>query len=426
MDDERRFDPAALDDFIWQLELFRQDCGRPGLREIARASARVARESRKQNLKLPELSLATLSNVMRRRRVGPPNWSWVACFVLTCRELAEASGLTVLPREVPMLLMEWNRRLQAVYLSADGSVPRNTGSTTTGPGDQPGAGLPGQPAEGSGPLDRERFNEPPSTGRPPGTRRAGPEPPLAAPVPYERPRVVQPAETGDPASPPGQGDRAGAEQPQPTAMRELINDYVGDVHGRLSLTTQRMFTKYGQHGVALLQAAESGDVHACYRLGVLLCLDGHPNESLAWLMRAESGGHADARRLIEHHAPRAAATQHAYGIGLAASVDGDRATAQLYLERAVRHGHGAAAFELGTLWMDDPATAVYWFSRAARCGHALGQWWADKVHEDARRRQAGHDQPPPSRPLPDPESRHPIQLPTLNDLIEQALRQDQP
>ncbi|WP_119729964.1 tetratricopeptide repeat protein [Thermomonospora amylolytica] len=173
-----------------------------------------------------------------------------------------------------------------------------------------------------------------------------------------------------------------------------------------------MFRLYGQHGVRLLRAAEEHqDADACFRLGVLLCLEGCPAESLAWLMKAERHGHQVAIGLVEHPAPRLAAAGHAYELGLAAAVAGDRPTAEIYLERAVEHGHADAAFELGTLWMEDPARAVYWFTRAAQCGHRLGQWWADKIHADSRH----------LRPAPPSPRHHQAWVPPLTDLIERAL-----
>jgi TPR repeat protein len=184
--------------------------------------------------------------------------------------------------------------------------------------------------------------------------------------------------------------------PVTTQVTEL-EVYVGDPNGP-SLSEQRFFTMYGQHGVQLLKMAEGGrDPEAEYRLGVLLGVDDRPKEALAFLMRAEAGGHPKARELIESPAQRRAALVHAWKIGTVDAADGSDAAA-LYLERAARNGHAGAAFELGALHMEreDAERAAAWFATAAECGHPLAEWWSDR-----NRQAALTDQGPGSMPTVD-------------------------
>ncbi|MCW2901152.1 MAG: Sel1 domain protein repeat-containing protein [Streptosporangiaceae bacterium] len=382
---------AALDEFVQCLAEFHRACGGPSLRELSRVSRQVVETYRMRYPNLLELSLTALSDVLSRRRKKPPSWNWVASFVLSCQRYAEDSGL--FPDVGDSTLQEWNRRLQTL------SLPGEDAGTGAVPGARAPIGRAG--ALPSGPAVPDRPMRP----RPPD--------PLPAPVP-----TVQ--EAADPRSGGGSArrPRTSSQVAAGTAIGELLDHYVGDPGGA-SLSELRFFSNYGRHGLDLLRAAEGDrDGDACYRLGVLLCLDDRPTESLAWLMQAESGGDARASRLIEHHAPRTVAPGHAYELGVLAAAAGDPASAEIYLERAVRAGHARAGFELGALWLErhDPARAVYWFSRAAAFGHPLAQWWSDRIRQET---SAGGSAVRPRQPGRE------ISLPTVADLL-QRIHGEQP
>ncbi|MBC6457859.1 tetratricopeptide repeat protein [Actinomadura sp. HBU206391] len=419
---------AALDEFIKVLEEFRRACGGPGIRELARVSRQVVETSDKRYRHLQMLSPTALSDVLNRRRKKPPPWSWVASYVLSCQRYAAESGL--IPHDPGgSTLPEWNRRLQAVY--ATGENP--TANEEPDAAQAPDADQDADPRTGRGPSAASPPGEWPAYPQSPPQRAPSPpapsppaSPPPASPPPSPSPPPCEPlaAPTVEPRTPARDspddrdsppGSRAAPRAAAQAVIVELLEDYVGDPGGP-SLSELRFFKQYGRHGVDLLTAAESHqDPEACFRLGLLLCMDDRPTESLAWLMQAERHGHPGASRLIEHPSPRAVAPAFAYELGAQAATAGDHATAELYLERAVGHGHARAAFELGALSMErqDPARAVFWFSRAAECGHPLAQWWSDRLHHETRREGIS---PPP--PLPE----HAISLPSLADLISQVHR----
>jgi hypothetical protein len=345
-----------LGKFIRLLDRLRDACGRPSLRELSRVSRKVKDLYGRRYPNLPaELSLTALSDVLGGRRKKPPTWNWVALYVLSCQRFAAESGLRPDPQDAT--LPTWNLRLQAVRRSdvispADEQViPEDA------------AGLPPR--------------TPPSAMRPGLPSSARPEP-LSAPA---HPDIVRPPD-GAPADADGIADVPGG-RPGPvaaalsTAVAEL-EDFA-NANGP-SLSEQRFFAMYGQHGVHLLRHAESRRDHdAEYRLGVLLCIDDRPQESLAWLLRAEAGGHVKARALIESPGQRRAALGHAWKLGSQVAAT-DFETATMYLERAAQGGHAGAAFELGTLHMEreDPERAAAWFAMAADRGHPLAEWWSDK------------------------------------------------
>ncbi|MFC5750855.1 hypothetical protein [Actinomadura rugatobispora] len=351
MSDERPWSPEALQEFIRILEDFRRACGRPSLRKMERLSEQVAETQRRAGRDLPSLSLATLSNVLNGRRSGPPDWRWVATFVLTCQRYAVKAGL--IPADPgESTLPQWNAMLQEVYLSPPDGDTGNGRARVEGRHTRP---FPGLPAPG----------DPPDAG--------GPSLPLAAPVHVPDPDQPSVRNGAPPARPVPVALDGRALQ---AMSEELMQDYVGDPEGTPTLTEQRMLTLFGRHGVRLVRAAESGDPESCFELGVLLCLEERPQESLAWLMQAESRGHGAATALIESLVPATAATEHAYLLGRRALADGDLQAAQVYLERAARRRHVRAAFELGAALPHDRDQAVYWFSRAADLGHDLARWWA--------------------------------------------------
>lgn len=355
--------PTALDEleeFLALLDRFRHACGRPSLRELSRVSEQVREAYGRQYPKLPAvLSLTALSDVLNGRRKKPPPWGWVALYVLSCQRFAAESGLRPDPGDAT--LPSWNLRLMAVH--QPDLVP---------PADEDI--VPEQVSE--------KVRTPPSSG--PGQR----QPPLSAPTYLDAPPPADPP-ARKPAGPePGPSPRSSSAQATAIATRVTELELYADDRDRLSLSEQRLFTMYGQHGVRLIRAAEGRrDPDAEYRLGVLLCVDDRPNEALAFLMRAEAGGHPEARELIESPAQRRAALVHAWKIGACDATD-HAETASLYLERAARNGHAGAAYELGKLHMqrEEPERAAAWFATAAECGHPLAEWWSGRGREAGPRR----------------------------------------
>jgi hypothetical protein len=366
--------PDELEEFIVLLERFRYACGLPSLRELSRVSEQVRKHYGKRYPKLPTvLSLTALSDVLGRRRKRPPAWGWVALYVLSCQRFAAEAGIRPDPEDATLPI--WHQRLQAVHRpevispADEEIVPDQTTDATRTP----------RPRSGSSPPRQE---------------------PLSAPVYFDD----EPPPVGPGQDPGGHDPDLPPASAQATAIATQVAEleiYLGDPSAP-TLSEQRFFTLYGQHGVQLLRTAEGRrDPDAEYRLGVLLCVDNRPKEALAFLLRAESGGHTKARELIEDPAQRRAAIVHAWRLGTAAAAyDADQAV--VYLERAARNGHAGAAFELGTLHMEreEPGRAAAWFATAAECGHPLAEWWSD------HNRQAGS------------AGNRPVSVPTVDDLME--------
>ena len=346
-------EPDELEKFIRLLDRLRDACGRPSLRELSRVSRTVKKLYGGRYPKLPELSLTALSDVLGCRRKNPPTWNWVASYVLSCQRYAAESGVRPDPKDAT--LPTWHLRLQALHRS-DVKPPEDE-QMIPGKGDGHLRTPPSQPSS------------PPRSSRPPSTRRE----PLSAPTPLDGPRYSE-HEVQD-----RHGDRPAGTANDIAATGTAVQIVELEAHteaGGPSLTEQRFFRLYGTHGVDLLRNAEDRRDHdAEYRLGVLLCVDDRPQESLAWLLRADAGGHAKARELIEDPAPRRAALGHAWQLGTQDAQD-DYEIATLYLERAAQKGHADAAFELGALHMgrEEPECAAAWFRVAAESGHPLVGW----------------------------------------------------
>ncbi len=366
--------PDELEEFIALLDRFRHACGLPSLRELSRVSEHVRESYGKRYPKLPTvLSLTALSDVLNRRRKRPPAWGWVALYVLSCQRFAAEAGIRPDPGDATLPI--WSLRLQAVHRPE-----------VAPPADEE---IVPDPAADSARTSRSRSGSPPHR----------PEP-LSAPVYAD---ALPPDGAGE-QGPAGRHAGPPSTPAQATAIASQVAElevYLGDPSAP-TLSEQRFFSLYGQHGVQLLRTAESRrDPDAEYRLGVLLCVDNRPKEALAFLLRAEAGGHPMARELIEDPAQRRTAIVHAWKLGTAdAAHDADRAF--VYLERAALNGHAGAAFELGTLHMEreDPERAAEWFATAAECGHPLAEWWSGRNH------QAGS---PGNRPA---------SMPTVDDLME--------
>ncbi|HEU5158671.1 MAG TPA: hypothetical protein VFU43_16860 [Streptosporangiaceae bacterium] len=345
-------DPGELERFIVLLERLRDACGRPSLRELSRVSKNVRKHYGGRYPQLPaELSLTALSDVLGRRRKKPPTWNWVALYVLSCQRYAADSGVRPDPKDTT--LPTWHLRLQAVH-RADVRSPADEEII---------------PANGDGRVQRQSSpssSPSPSPPAPPSSRGSGPSTsarrdPLSAPTPLDRPGPP----SSDVERPDRHDRRPGGPGDVETSLQVAeLEAYIES--GGTSLSERRLFGLYGTHGVHLLRSAEDRDHDAEYRLGVLLCIDDRPHESLAWLLRADAGGHTKARELIEHPAPRRAALAHAWRLGSQTGADDDEIAA-LYLERAARNGHLDAAFELGALHMgrEEPRRAADWFALAS-------------------------------------------------------------
>ncbi|GAA4522501.1 hypothetical protein GCM10023191_101840 [Actinoallomurus oryzae] len=191
----------------------------------------------------------------------------------------------------------------------------------------------------------------------------------------------------------------------------------------LTLTQQRFYDSFGPYGLTLLAAADDDhDPDAAYRVAVLLYLERHhPREALAWLTKALRSDHFGAARLNEADDPIQAAAEHAHRLASFAFAAGDSEVAQIFYERAARHGHAEAAFELGVLFTeaDEPTRATYWFNVAAEGGHE----YARSRFEDIHRTLLGETFAPPRPeglssmaytdelfPIDDPEATPPFGL----------------
>jgi hypothetical protein len=363
----------ALDSFVQRMHKLRLSCGQPPLRKMEQVSAKVVVENKDRDQELPSLSAPTLSGVLNRHRKNPPLWPWVACYVLTCQRIAGRSRL-----EEDSTLRDWHRWWQALYHTQPATDDIDTPK-------------PEPPESGDA---RSTLDDSSRAKAVDGTEL----------TPYlEGPRHAGPP-SDSATSPPGAAARA--------AVAELLEDYVGDPGGPTP-SEQRFFKLYGQVGVRLFRAADDRRVAgAAYRLGVLLCLDDRPVESLAWLMQAESDGHGRASELIEEPHQRSAALSHAYDLGIHEVATGDDETAAVYLEAAARHGHARAAYELGTVYMEreqNSAHAAYWFAQAAKYGHPAGKLWADRNQEEAQWLVA-----PPTSALPARAERI-VRVPTVEE-----------
>jgi tetratricopeptide (TPR) repeat protein len=150
-----------------------------------------------------------------------------------------------------------------------------------------------------------------------------------------------------------------------------------------SQTLNRYLRSFGKLGGRLLIKAENNDPAAAYRIGVLLWCDGRRAEGLAWLEQATRAGISEAAALCA--APsQAAVAEAAYQLGQASDRDGDPAAALTYYQKAAKCGHAEAAYRTGAKLTDagDPFTAGYWLDKAARLGHPD----ADRQFEDVYRR----------------------------------------
>lgn len=134
------------------------------------------------------------------------------------------------------------------------------------------------------------------------------------------------------------------------------------------------------HRSWLLRKAEAGDIHAAYRLGILLTCDGRPQEAQQWLQHAldnpadaldETLDEAfEATPITPLSVPEAVET--AYELGRDYLNAGQGSTALVFLEAAGQHGHSEAAYLLGLHYAGrryDRWQALTWFSRAASNGH---------------------------------------------------------
>jgi hypothetical protein len=104
------------------LQELRRSCGSPGYRKLAAYSEEIIRRPDKDHHELRPLSTTAISNVLGGKRKGPPQWGWVATFVLACRMHALATRRRVPDEET--LLREWAAVYHAMR-SGPGLSPRD-------------------------------------------------------------------------------------------------------------------------------------------------------------------------------------------------------------------------------------------------------------------------------------------------------------
>jgi hypothetical protein len=341
----------TLEDLVNDLQRLRADSGRPSLRKLAKESSKLTRELQKERgWDLPDLSVTTLSNVLKRRRVNPPSWVWVATFVLTCQRIAaQAPESSVPPTEdLQWWRIRWNSLhvTQPLKMREDGesTAPAVVAGEERDRGPSHGRGAPGISSS-----ERRPDPAPPPPSGPPLTKRS-----FAA----DRRRVG--------GEPPG-GESA--------------------VCGVLTPTQERMVDAYGVHGLELIAAAEDHhEPDASYRIGLLLLLDGDHHEGLAWLMKAETDGrHPLATEFIEL-GTMGQAIEQACELGDFAVAEKDLMAAAVYYQRAAWRGHAEAAYKLGTVYerLGNRLLAAHWYQRAGAAGHEDGQAQFEQLFRSLR------------------------------------------
>lgn len=374
----------ALGDFIDQLIDLRERAGDPSLPELRRLSERAYVHGGRGVV----LAQSTTHDILSRKRRCWPKWSWVASYFNACRVAAEETGLPVEPLGT---LEDWNDRLRAAkagigqrhVIPHHSEVPGHNEYATDGYETVRNPALRSVPLALSpesftalattihrGPLGIE---SPPAEHPPSGTPLpAKPARSPAAPIPAQSP----PAAVSNPSAvsvtpsvvtalsvPP-----AGLAAPSVSASVVPAHRMAAPAeHGR-SLSQQRYQQAYGSYGVGLLDAAESGDDEAAYRLGVLLATDQRPNESTAWLQQAAQRRHAAAAQLLDGQwqVREDTAAEHAYLLAEQADRADDPSTAMIYYECAARCRHPDAALRLGAIHRDRGrlGEAGYWFGQA--------------------------------------------------------------
>jgi hypothetical protein len=88
--------------FVDQLRKLRRDCGNPSYAQLRRLSQQSARPG----LRLRELTETTTQEILAGKRVGLPDWAWVAAFVQACR--AAAAELALDPAQLGTV-EDWHR-----------------------------------------------------------------------------------------------------------------------------------------------------------------------------------------------------------------------------------------------------------------------------------------------------------------------------
>ncbi|MBW8485521.1 hypothetical protein [Actinomadura parmotrematis] len=331
-------DGTPLGAIMDELGDLRVRCGRPGLRDMVRASERVLKQPVARQVQLQPLSLTGLSDRLAGRRASWPSLPWVLSFVAACHEHRARQGLGPPPDHA--VLTEWADRYTA-HLAADASR---------------GRGAPGR--VGGGAAEDAAADEEPAPG---GDRAAHRGPPLVGSAPAAAYAV---ATTGPQALP---GGAAGAPPPASESGGDADGGEGGDGLGALHagvlweddkiagwlepLTAQRYRTMFGSHGVDLLGAAEQGDHDAAGRLGLLLLCHDRPSEAGAWLEKAAAGRDLVAQMLLD--APPGQRRELAATIGYKLALPGYSRIAHRY--RSGRYGViGAESY----------------YRAAARVGHA--------------------------------------------------------
>ncbi|GAA2626652.1 hypothetical protein GCM10010411_74530 [Actinomadura fulvescens] len=435
-------EPGDLIDDLLELK---EASGGPSLRALE-ASARQAEAQHGDVLDLPPLSVATMSRVLGRKQ-AVPEWPWVAMFVLACQHHARSCGATLDDpgrQSLPGWHQHYRARLRAGSRAAapptstapadQAVVPHaltvpaalqkaDAGQQTAGPAPEPVPELVQGTARGNISMVSDK----------PGR----PDEPSALPA-GELARMMAAYESeldGSPNVPTGTGTGAGAGAGEPVGNSpENATDNcagesspepshkglefpggptVGDVQAT-GLETKppppppafapesihawiatRYRKHFGEHGVALLHAANDGDTDAACRLGILLLCWKYTPEAIEWLQSAAAGGDTTATVLLGTEPARR--QEMAAGIAYDLTMPGyhndttatwrrpnDPTGAETYYRAAAFARHPGATFQLALMAQarGDNTAALNYLKQAANAGHPTAQARYDALPRD--------------------------------------------
>lgn len=305
------------------------------------------------------LARSTVNDAVRGKRVTLPEWEWVRSYAHVCRVYAErnrAPNVDRIPSEE-----YWYSRWYKTKRAGMDTAP--------------------WPVAGASGLDD------------------GPDGP---------PRL--PPSPGDEARPPADHGHARVDGLETGPGREFAE----------SQNARRYFTLFGDHGVALLHAAErqhsleaderQDSLEACCQLGLLLTCVGWVQEAEVWLSFAARDA-TDPIAVALLHTPRVSRGPGPNRLEFAAECLYDMAVSEeyqrrrtgdprpaswidLYLTVAARYGrHKDAAYHLAIRnrahgYDDD---AAYWFAFADKLGHRAAPGRFETIYEEIRIQALGHE-----------------------------------
>ncbi|MFB4318066.1 hypothetical protein [Actinomadura sp. 21ATH] len=314
------------------------------------------------------VTAAVLSDVMSRKRQGPPSWGWVATYVLTCLDFLDESGAT-LDFEGPADLQGWYEHWKAMRHRLD-RAPAFPAPAMPPPGAVP----PESAADPAGESRQDGQHAAPADGPVSPAPVAPPGPPPDPPPPALTTRILRWQDLHDAS----------------------LKDWLHRLRHQQSMAHRRLYELFGRHGADLLIAAEDGGREAACRLGILLLCHDRPNEARAWLKAAAEDGDAPADILL-NAAPsrrREMAAELAYEFTLPGYAqdrpdEGTPTAAEVYYRAATAAGHMGATVRLGLIFeaRGDLTSALHTFARAAARCHPDGLRHFERLNDQLTRSQ---------------------------------------